>query len=100
AYERLQKKAAAKAAEGDLPTPESEAAMEAEQAELEIPELTDEVAKSLGQPGQFEGVADLKAKLKEHLSIEKQNENLAKHRAALTDAIVDETKMELPRILI
>ena len=67
---------------------------------LEIPELTDEVAKTLGQPGQFEGVDDLKAKLREHLEIEKKNEATAKHRGNLTDAIVDETKVDLPEIMI
>lgn len=104
AYEKLQKKAAAQAEatteKGDLPTPESEAAKEDVDAEPEIPELTDEVAKSLGQPGQFEGVDDLKAKIKEHLEIEKKNENAAKQRANITDAIIEEAKLELPKIMI
>ncbi len=109
AYERLQNKAAAKADadsnDTDLPTPESEAAKaedttEETEAELEIPELTDEVAQSLGQPGQFESVADLKSKLREHLEIEKQREAAAKHRAAITDAIIEETKLELPQVMI
>ena len=110
AYERLQKKAAAKDGENSDETPiETEDKVNGEAREgdlgqdlnkIEIPELTDEVAKSLGQPGQFEGVADLKAKLKEHLEIEKKNENVAKHRAAVTDAIVDETNMELPQVMI
>jgi len=96
AYERLQNKATAPKAEGDLPTPET---VENE-AELEIPELTDDVAQSLGQPGQFTDVADFKTKLREHLEIEKKNEVLASHRAKLTDAIIDETQIELPQILI
>ncbi len=92
AYDRLQSKAAL--AEGD--------AIESEEDlhKLVIPELTDEVAISLGQPGQFTGVDDLKTKLREHLTIEKQNDNVARHRAALTDSIIDDTTMVLPKILI
>jgi len=100
AYDRIQKKAAAKSDDADtsdLPTPESEA----DKAEDETPiELTDEVAQSLGQPGQFSSIEDFKAKLKEHLEIEKKNENATKHRAALTDKIVDATTVALPKILI
>lgn len=68
--------------------------------DLQIPELTDEVAKTLGAPGQFADVADLKAKLKEHLTIEKTREAEAKHRAALTDKIVAESSFELPQVLV
>lgn len=100
AYERLQKKAAMTEEERAAENPEDLIQSEEDMNKLEIPELTDEVAKSLGQPGQFEGVDDLKAKLREHLEIEKKNENAAKHRAAITDAIVDETKVDLPEILI
>lgn len=96
AYERLQKKAQAPKTEGDLPTPET---VEKE-ADLEIPELTDEVAKSLGQPGQFSDVNDFKTKLREHLEIEKKQEVTTNHRAKLTDAIIDASQMELPQILI
>lgn len=102
AYDRIQQKAAASTTSGDtndvdLPTPESEA----EKAEDKTPVLlTDEVAQSLGQPGQFTGVDDLKAKLREHLEIEKKNENATKHRATLTDKIIDETTVILPRILL
>lgn len=102
AYERLQKKAAAKA-EGDLPTPETvDAPIESEEdlAKLPIPELTDEVAQSIGQPGQFTDVADFKAKLREHLTIEKKRDFAANHRAKLTDAIIDASTMELPQVLI
>jgi trigger factor len=100
AYERLQKKASNTSNEGDALPSVDEEATDIEKPNLEIPELTDEVAMSLGQAGQFTGVDDLKAKLKEHLSIEKKNESTAKHRAALTDAITEETKLDLPRILI
>ena len=65
-----------------------------------LPELTDEIVKTLGQPGQFETVADFKTKLREHLEIEKKNETTAKHRAAITDAIIEKTDLTLPKILI
>lgn len=112
AYEKLQKKAAAKADEGEkkdgeelgdvteLPTPESEAEKADEEAEEKLPELTDDYVKTLGQPGQFESVADFKAKLREHLEIQKKQEAEAAHRAKITDAIIDETKLELPQLLI
>ncbi len=100
AYERLQKKAAATPAEGELPTPEREAAKAETEGELEIPELTDAVAQSLGQPGQFADVADLKAKLREHLEIEKKRDNAAAHRAKVTDTIIAVTDILLPQVLI
>jgi trigger factor len=105
AYERLQQKAQAEkpADIGEattLPTPENEAVKADTEAELEIPELTDEVAQSLGQPGQFSGVEDLKTKLKEHLTIEKERDVTAAHRAKITDAIIEKTEVELPKVLI
>lgn len=68
--------------------------------DLVIPELTDEVAQSLGNPGQFADVADLKAKVREHITIEKTREAEGKHRASLTDKIVEDSQFELPQILI
>ena len=101
AYERLQGKAAAKAATAadDLSTPET---IETEEdfKKLPLPELTDEMAKSLGQPGQFSDVTDLKTKLREHLTIEKTRELGAAHRAKITDAIIEKSEIELPQILI
>lgn len=66
----------------------------------EIPELTDELVKELGQPGQFESVEDFKSKIREHLTIEKEREVAAAHRAKITDKIIEASKMELPQILI
>jgi trigger factor len=109
AYERLQAKAAAntatpEAGAADLPTPESEAAKTEEAAfdpeNIVLPELTDDYVKGLGQPGQFETVADFKAKIKEHLGIEKAEQVKTSHRAKLTDAIVEASTIELPKILI
>lgn len=66
----------------------------------ELPELTDEYVKTLGEPDQFKTAADFKEKIKEHLSIEKEKEVTAAHRAKITDKIVEESKMNLPHILI
>jgi len=123
AYERLQEKAKAGATpetDGttDLPTPESEAAKETHTHEdgtvhegpahpepeavkdEELPALTDDYVKGLGQPGQFETVDDFKTKLKEHIGIEKEREVNANHRAKLTDEIIEQSKMELPKVLV
>lgn len=108
AYERLQQKAA-KEEEGakerdenvtELPTPESVQESAEEASEPEIPELTDELVQGLGQPGQFTDVADFKAKIREHLETQKKQEAAAKHRAAITDAIIDASEMELPEVLV
>ena len=68
--------------------------------DTELPELTDEYVATLGQPDQFKTVADFKAKIKEHLALEKVTEVKAGHRAKITDKIIEETKVELPQILI
>ncbi len=108
AYERLQKKAAAKAATeesgvAELPTPETvDTPIETEEdlAKLPIPELTDELVQSLGQPGQFTDVTDFKTKLREHLTIEKKRDIEAAHRAKITDTIIEASVMELPQVLV
>jgi trigger factor len=113
AYERMQelsqKQQEAEKATGDatdLPTPESESAKadegpSAEELEkMPLPELTDEYVKTLGQPGQFETVDDFKTKLREHLTVEKKQQNAAKHRADITDKIIDKTEIKLPEILV
>ncbi len=110
AYERLQSKAAANTEKTvtvedapELPTPESESAKTEEAFDPEtapLPELTDEYVQGLGQPGQFTSVEDFKAKIKEHLTIEKEQEVHTKHRADITDAIITASTMELPELLV
>ena len=92
AYERLQSKAVV--AEEDAIQSEEDL------KKLVIPDLTDEVAMSLGQPGQFTSIDDLKTKLREHLEFEKKQENTAKHRANITDKVIAVTEMALPKVLI
>lgn len=103
AYERLQNKAAVKNVADGIDTAETEVtSIETEEdfAKLPLPELTDELAATLGQPGQFKDVADFKAKIKEHLEIEKKRDGIARHRAKITDTIVEATSMDLPQVLI
>lgn len=110
AYERLQGKAAQTHTHDDGTVHEGPAhdheghAEEEEEVKAvddsELPELTDEYVKTLGQEGQFESVADFKSKIKEHIAIEKVREVQAGHRAKITEKILEETKVELPQILI
>ncbi len=101
AYERLQKKATAQAetTEGSEVI-EEPLETEADLAKLPIPELTDEVVATLGQPGQFSTVEDFKTKIREHLTIEKKQAVESGHRAKITDAIIEASTMDLPKVLI
>ncbi|MES2749202.1 MAG: trigger factor [Patescibacteria group bacterium] len=101
AYERLQKKAAAQAESTDE-TEVIEEPLETEEdlAKLPIPELTDGLVATLGQPGQFTTVEDFKTKIREHLTIEKKQAVESGHRAKITDAIIDAATMDLPKVLI
>lgn len=105
AYDRMQELATA---EAEAPADEEgkKASMEDirkkvdEEQDAPLPELTDEYVKTLGQEGQFESVDDFKTKLREHLEIEKVRENATKHRAEITDAIIEKTDLTLPQVLI
>ncbi len=108
AYERLQAKAAAGQKETHVhadgtvhegPDHDEHGRPLEDANDLEIPELSDDLVKTLGQPGQFENVEDFRAKIREHLSIEKTREAEGKRRAALTDLIVSESEFELPEVL-
>lgn len=68
--------------------------------DTELPELTDAYVSTLGTAGQFTSVADFKAKIKEHLAVEKKQQVHGAHRAKITDKIIEETIVELPKILI
>ena len=107
AYERLQKKAGQTHTHADGTVHEGPAHDEDghihEEEEVEeqpLPELTDEYVQTLGQQGQFTSVADFKAKIREHLEIQKKQDVAASHRAKITDAIIDKTQMELPQVLV
>jgi len=106
AYDRLQKAAADKKASEDgadkgdvteLPTPET---VQKEAEDETVPELTDELVQTLGQPGQFKDVAEFKKNIREHLEIQKKQDTDSKHRAAITDAIIEGTKLTLPDVMV
>lgn len=105
AYDRMQELASAEAEAPEDETGKKQtmddirAKVDAEQ-DAPLPELTDEYVKTLGQPGQFETVADFKTKLRNHIAIEKARDNATQHRAKITDGIIDKTSMTLPRILV
>jgi len=109
AYERLQQSAkASKDASGnessggnvtELPTPDT-VKKDGDEKEPEVPELTDDLVRTLGTPGQFKDVADFRAKIREHLEARKKQDAISKHRAKLTDAIVEKTSVTLPQVMI
>lgn len=65
--------------------------------EDELPEVTDEFVKGLGK---FEGVEDFKTKLRANILNEKQVKAREKKRLEAIDAIIAETKVEVPEILV
>ncbi|NCN52575.1 trigger factor [Candidatus Parcubacteria bacterium] len=106
AYERLQKKAQpaddhehGEDCDHDHEEEADEAPIE-DAADIPVPELTDELVQTLGQPGQFTTVADFKAKIREHLEIQKKQDASSMHRGNLTDAIVEKSEIELPQVMI
>lgn len=105
AYERLQRSAAETHTHEDGtvhegPPHDEDGKPLTDAEELPLPELTNELVQSLGTPGQFENVDDFKAKLKEHLTITKRQDVEAAHRAKLTDAIIEESSFELPKVMV
>ncbi|MDP2705155.1 MAG: trigger factor [Patescibacteria group bacterium] len=65
--------------------------------ENELPALTDEFVKSLGN---FEHVEDFKNKIKENLSYEKKIKAREKKRGATIDELLKKSSITLPKILI
>lgn len=68
---------------------------EAEKAAL--PEFTDEFVQAIGP---FKDVADFKIKLRENIKLEKANMSREKTRLGIIEGIIDESKLEVPEILI
>jgi len=65
--------------------------------ELELPEFNDEYVKALGP---FKDVEDFKIKLRENIKLEKENQAKEKTRLKIIEKIIDDSKMDLPEILI
>lgn len=96
AYERLQGKAQKQKEGSEVAVPET-IESEEDYSKLLLPELTDEYVKTLGN---FTSVENFKAQLRTHLEIEKKEEVTGAHRAKVTDVIIDETKVDLPQLLV
>lgn len=62
-----------------------------------LPEVNDEFAKSFGN---FQTVADLRAKIKENVLKEKEQNEKDKRRIAIMDGIIAETKFTVPAIIL
>lgn len=65
--------------------------------ERKSPEVTDEFARSLGK---FKDLAEMRKNVTEGMEEEKRNELKEKKRAAIIDALIEETQVEIPHILI
>ncbi len=65
--------------------------------EDQLPEITDEVVKTLGD---FTDVADFKKKLTENMLAEKNHKAQEKKRLALVDALTKELDVVIPQVLI
>lgn len=111
AYERLQKKANIETHTHEDGTihegPAHEASEHAHKdtevkavTDDELPVLTDEYVATLGAKDQFKTVDDFKAKIKEHLALDKAQTIKTAHRAKITDSIIEKSTMELPKVLI
>lgn len=68
------------------------------QNEVKLPELDDAFAKSFGE--EFKSLADLKSKVGENLKLEKEQKLREKRRTKIMEALVAETKADLPEVII
>ena len=50
--------------------------------------------------GPFKDVTDFKAKLKENIKLEKENQNREKTRLKIVEGMIDESVVELPELLV
>ncbi|MDO8435102.1 MAG: trigger factor [bacterium] len=66
--------------------------------ERTLPEVNDEFAKGVGK---FEGIADLKAKIKENLTLEGESKEIARQEQELLSAAIEKTTFDpIPAALI
>ncbi|MEI7513693.1 MAG: trigger factor [bacterium] len=76
---------------------ESPLPSEEEQGGGELPEFNDDFVRSLGP---FKDVEDFNTKLKENIKLEKENKLRETTRLKIIEKIIDETKIDLPEVLI
>jgi FKBP-type peptidyl-prolyl cis-trans isomerase (trigger factor) len=62
-----------------------------------LPEMNDEFVQALGP---FKDVADFKAKLRENIKLEKQNQQKEKTRLKIVEGIVEKAEIDMPEILV
>ncbi|MCI5051443.1 MAG: hypothetical protein MRY57_03980 [Candidatus Pacebacteria bacterium] len=65
--------------------------------EEDLPEVTEEFVKSLGN---FENIEDFKKKITDNLQKEKEAKNLEKRRIAIIDGIVEASEIEVPDMMV
>lgn len=65
--------------------------------EVDLPEFNDEFVRALGP---FKDVTDFKAKLKENIKLEKENQAKEKTRLKIIEEIINESGIEVPEILV
>ncbi len=70
---------------------------EKEEKKQELPKFNDEFVKALGP---FKDVKDFKEKLKINIKLEKENQVKEKTRLKIVEKIIDDLKVEMPKILI
>ena len=68
-----------------------------EEAKEELPPFDDDFVKALGP---FSDVEYFKAKLKENIKLEKENQLKEKTRVKIIEKIIDESTLEVPEILV
>lgn len=68
------------------------------EANEELPPLDDEFAKSFGE--QFKTIEDLRNKIKENLTLEKASKLQEKKRTKVLEKLVEDTKIDIPTVLI
>ncbi|MFP4022303.1 MAG: trigger factor [Candidatus Paceibacterota bacterium] len=74
----------------EVPSPES-------LKEEDLPALTDEFVSSLGE---FSNLDDFHKKIKEHLERQKRNKEQEKQWAAILDAVIEESNITIPSVLV
>lgn len=68
-----------------------------DEKEKELPELNDEFVKTLGD---FKGVADFKAQIKENIAKEKERRLKEKNRVGMVEKIIEKSEIPLPKIMV
>jgi FKBP-type peptidyl-prolyl cis-trans isomerase (trigger factor) len=66
--------------------------------DMPFPEIDDAFAQSFGDT--FKTIDDLKAKVRENLGLEKKQKNTEKKRTAIVEALIKETKVDVPDALV